>query len=70
MSDKTKNSDENPLFSRFSITGISEETLANAADVAKFLCKQSYPVDSSPLDPRHFNDYQGLIFELSRKKYI
>jgi hypothetical protein len=25
-------------------------------------------VDSSPLDPRHFNDYQGLIFELSRKK--
>ena len=68
MSDKTKHSDDNPLFSRFSITGISEETLANAADVAKFLSKQSYPVDSSPLDPRHFNDYQGLIFELSRKK--
>ena len=68
MSDKTKNSDENPLFSRFSITGISEETLANAADVAKFLCKQSYPVDSCPFDPRHFYDYQGLIFELSRKK--
>jgi hypothetical protein len=56
------------LISRFSIAGISEETLTNAADVAKLLCKQSYPVDSSPLDPRHFNDYQGLIFELSRKK--
>ena len=68
MSDKTKNSDENPLFSRFSIAGISKETLTNAAEVAKLLCKQSYPVDSSPLDPRHFNDYQCLIFELSRKK--
>ena len=68
MSDKTKNSVENTLFSRFSIAGISKENLANAAEVAKLLCKQSYPVDSSPLDPRHFNDYQGLIFELSRKK--
>ena len=68
MSDKTKHSDENSLISLFSIAGISEETLTNAADVAKLLCKQSYPVDSSPLDPRHFNDYQGLIFELSRKK--
>ena len=68
MSDITKQSDENPLFSRFSIAGISIETLTNAAEVAKLLCKQSYPVDSSPLDPRHFNDYQCLIFELSRKK--
>ena len=68
MSDKTQNSDENPLFSRFSIAGISKETLTNAAEVAKLLCKESYPVDSSPLDPRHFNDYQCLIFELSRKK--
>ena len=68
MSDKTKHSDENPLFSRFSIAGISKETLTNAAEVAKLLCKGSYPVDSSPLDPRHFNDYQCLIFELSRKK--
>ena len=68
MSDKTKHSDENPLFSRFSIAGISKETLTNAAEVAKLLCKESYPVESSPLDPRHFNDYQCLIFELSRKK--
>ena len=68
MSDKTKNSDENPLFSRFSIAGISKETLANAAEVAKLLCKRSYPVDSCHFDPRHFSDYQGLIFELSRKK--
>ena len=68
MSDITKQSDENPLFSRFSIAGISKETLTNAAEVAKLLCKESYPVDSSPLDPRHFNDYQCLIFELSRKK--
>ena len=68
MSDKTKNSDENPLFSRFSIAGISKETLTNAVEGAKLLCKQSYPLDSSPLDPRHFNDYQCLIFELSRKK--
>ena len=68
MSDKTKHSDENPLFSRFSIAGISKETLTNAEEVAKLLCKQSYPVESSPLDPRHFNDYQCLIFELSRKK--
>ena len=68
MSDKTKHSDENPLFSRISMIGISEETLANATDVAKFLCKQSYSVDSCPFDPRHFYDYQGLIFELSRKK--
>ena len=68
MSDITKQSDENPLFSRFSIAGISKETLTNAAEVAKLLCKQSYPVDSSPLDPRHFNDYQCLIFKLSRKK--
>ena len=68
MSDKTKHSDENPLFSRFSIAGISKGTLTNAAEVAKLLCKESYPVESSPLDPRHFNDYQCLIFELSRKK--
>ena len=68
MSDITKQSDENPLFSRFSIAGISIETLTNAAEVAKLLCKQSYPVDSCPFDPRHFYDYQGLIFELSRKK--
>ena len=68
MSDITKQSDENPLFSRFSIAGISKETLTNAAEVAKLLCKESYPVESSPLDPRHFNDYQCLIFELSRKK--
>ena len=68
MSDITKQSDENPLFSRFSVAGISKETLTNAAEVAKLLCKESYPVDSSPLDPRHFNDYQCLIFELSRKK--
>ena len=68
MSDKTKRSDENPLFSRFFIAGISKETLTNAAEVVKLLCKQSYPVDSSPLDPRHFNDYQCLIFELSCKK--
>ena len=68
MSDITKQSDESPLFARFSIAGISKETLTNAAEVAKLLCKQSYPVDNSPLDPRHFNDYQVLIFELSRKK--
>ena len=68
MSDITKQSDENALFSRFSIAGISKETLTNAAEVAKLLCKQSYPVDSCPFDPRHFYDYQGLIFELSRKK--
>ena len=68
MSDKTKHSDENPLFSRFSIAGIYKGTLTNAAEVAKLLCKQSYPVDSCPFDPRHFYDYQGLIFELSRKK--
>ena len=68
MSDITKQSDENPLFLRFSIEGISKETLTNAAEVAKLLCKQSYPVDSCPFDPRHFYDYQGLIFELSRKK--
>ena len=68
MSDITKQSDENPLFSRFSIAGISKETLTNAAEVAKLLCKHSYPVDSRPLEPRHFNDSQCLIFELSRKK--
>ena len=68
MSDKTTHSDGNSLISRFSIEGISEETLTNAADAAKLLCKQSYPVDSCPFDPRHFYDYQGLIFELSRKK--
>jgi|TARA_B100000959_G_scaffold180330_1_gene188666 hypothetical protein len=68
MSDKNKHSEENPLISRFSISGISKETLNNSADVAKLLCKQSCPVDSSTLDPRHFNDYQDLIFELSRKK--
>ena len=68
MSDKTKHSDENPLISRFFIAGISKETLTNSADVAKLLCKQSCPVDSRPLDPHHFNDYQALILELSRKK--
>ena len=68
MSDKTKHSDENSLISRFYIAGISIETLTNAEDSAKILCKQSCPMDSSPLAPRHFNDYQALIFELSRKK--
>ena len=67
MSDKTKNSDENPLFSKFSIAGISEESLNNAADTAKRLCKQACPVNSSALDPRHFTEYQDFFFELSRK---
>ena len=68
MSDKTKNSHENPFFSRFSIVGISIETLNNAADSAKILSKQSLPMDCSAFDPRHFNDFQAFIFDLSCKK--
>ena len=67
MSDKTKHSDDNSLISRFSMAGISEESLNNAADVAKRLRKQACPVNSSALDPRHFADYQAFFFELSRK---
>ena len=67
MSDKTKHSDENSLISKFSIAGISEESLNNAADAAKLLCKQACPVNSSALDPRHFTEYQDFLFELSRK---
>ena len=67
MSDKTKHSDDNSLISKFSIAGISEESLNNAADAAKHLCKQACPVNSSALDPRHFTDYQSFFFELSRK---
>tara|TARA_B100000315_G_scaffold194134_1_gene184739 strand:+ start:389 stop:595 length:207 start_codon:yes stop_codon:yes gene_type:complete len=67
MSDKTKHSDDNSLISRFSMAGISEESLNNAADVAKRLRKQACPVNSSTLDPRHFTDYQAFFFELSRK---
>ena len=67
MSDKTKHSDDNSLISRFSMAGISEESLNNAADVAKRLRKQACPVNSSAFDPRHFTDYQAFFFELSRK---
>ena len=67
MSDKTKHSDDNSLISRFSMAGISEESLNNAADVAKRLCKQACPVNSSALDPKHFTEYQDFFFELSRK---
>ncbi len=67
MSDKTKHSDDNSLISKFSMAGISEESLNNAADVAKRLRKQACPVNSNALDPRHFNDYQAFFFELSRK---
>ena len=67
MSDKTKHSDKNSLFSKFSIAGISEESLNNAEDAAKLLCKQACPVNSSALDPRHFTEYQDFFFELSRK---
>ena len=67
MSDKTKHSDDNSLISRFSMAGISEESLNNAADVAKRLRKQACAVNSSALDPRHFTDYQAFFFELSRK---
>jgi len=67
MSDKTKHSDDNSLISRFSMAGISEESLNNAADVAKRLCKQACPVNSNALYPRHFTDYQAFFFELSRK---
>ena len=67
MSDKTKHSDDNSLISKFSIAGISEESLYNAADVAKRLCKQACPVNSSALDPMHFADYQRYFIELSRK---
>ena len=67
MSDKTKHSDDNSLISRFSMAGISEESLNNVADVAKRLRKQACPVNSNALDPRHFTDYQAFFFELSRK---
>ena len=67
MSDKTKHSDKNSMISKFSIAGISEESLNNAADVAKRLCKQACPVKSSALDPMHFTDYQRYFIELSRK---
>ena len=67
MSDKTKHSDDNSLISKFSIAGISEESLNNAADAAKRLCKQACPVNSSALDPRHFTEYQDFLLELSRK---
>jgi hypothetical protein len=49
------------------MAGISEESLNNAADVAKRLRKQACPVNSNALDPRHFTDYQAFFFELSRK---
>ena len=67
MSDKIKHSDENSMISKFYITGIPEESIINAADVAKRLCKQACPVNSSALDPRHFTEYQDFFFELSRK---
>ena len=67
MSDKTKHSDKNALISKFAIAGISEESLNNAADAAKRLCKQAYPVNSNALEPRHFTEYQDFFFELSRK---
>ena len=67
MSDKTKHSDKNALISKFAIAGISEESLNNAADAAKRLCKQACPVNSSALEPRHFTEYQDFFFELSRK---
>ena len=67
MSNKIKHSDENSMISKFYITGISEESINNAADVAKRLCKQAYPVNSSALDPMHFTDYQRYFIELSRK---
>ena len=67
MSDKIKHSDENSMISKFYITGISEESINNAADVAKRLCKQACPVNSSALDPMHFADYQRYFIELSRK---
>ena len=67
MSDKTKHSEDNSLISKFSMAGISEESLNNAADVAKRLRKQACPVNSSALDPRHFTDYQAFFFELSCK---
>ena len=67
MSDKTKHSYDNSLISKFSIAGISEESLNNAEDAAKLLCKQACPVNSSALDPRHFTEYQDFLFELSRK---
>ena len=67
MSDKTKHSDKNALISKFAIAGISEESLNNAEDAAKRLCKQACPVNSSALEPRHFTEYQDFFFELSRK---
>ena len=67
MSDKTKHSDKNSMISKFSIAGISEESLNNAADVAKRLRKHACPVNSNAFDPRHFTVYQAFFFELSRK---
>ena len=67
MSDNTKHADKNSLISKFSIAGISEESLNNPEDAAKLLCKQACPVNSSALDPRHFTEYQDFLFELSRK---
>lgn len=67
MVDETDNEHKDRLISKFAAAGITSETLANAADVAKRLCAQSGSVDGGTLDPRHYIDYQHLFLELARK---
>ena len=70
MSKNVKITDGNSLISKLTETGISLESLTNAADTAKLLSKKSGSKKIDALTPRHFNDYQTFFFELSRKTTI
>ena len=67
MTKNIKQNDGNFLISKLTESGISLESITNAAYAAEFLTKKSPLRKSDALNPNHFNDYQNFFIELSRK---
>ena len=67
MTKNIKQNDGNLLISKLTESGISLESITNAAYAAEFLTKKSPSRKSDALNHNHFNDYQNFFIELSRK---
>ena len=68
MTKNIKQNDGNLLISKLTESGISLESITNAANAEEFLTKKSPSKKSDALNPNHFNDYQNFFFELCTKK--
>ena len=61
MTKNIKQNDRNLLISKLTESGISLESITNAAYAAELLIKKSPLRKSDALNPNHFNDYQTFF---------